>query len=259
MVASGIYAITNLENGNAYIGSTNNFKRRWYDHRSSLCGDTHWNGRLQSAWNKYGENAFEFGILEYLENFEELTKAEQFWMDVYREEGKELYNFGLAADCPWRGQERSEEHRRKLGKAHRGKRLSEEHKRKISESLIGNQHTLDHTLSEEHKRKISEGNRGHKHTEESKQKMSMAATGRVFSEDHKSKLREAWKTRPPVSEETRQRLVENHKGMLGKKHTEKTKRRISKSRRGQPVSEETRRKLGKSATEAWARIKGGSK
>ena len=99
-VDSGVYIIINMEDGKVYIGSTNSFERRWDEHRKSLRQGSHSNPHLQSSWNKYSENAFEFGVLEYLKDLGELVQAEQFWMDIYREEGKELYNCGLAANCP---------------------------------------------------------------------------------------------------------------------------------------------------------------
>jgi group I intron endonuclease len=58
-----IYEIKNSVNGNCYIGSTNNAKRRWMYHRTNLRGNKHHSFILQKAWNKYGENNFEFKVL----------------------------------------------------------------------------------------------------------------------------------------------------------------------------------------------------
>lgn len=62
-------------NNKVYIGSafgTNNsskkrngFYRRWEEHIKDLRKNIHKNKHLQSAWNKYGENNFEFEILEF--------------------------------------------------------------------------------------------------------------------------------------------------------------------------------------------------
>ena len=214
---SGIYTITNLDNGKVYIGSTNNFGTRWYLHRNSLRKGVHHNQYLQRSWNKFGENVFEFCILEYLDNLDELVKAEQFWMDVYRIEGKELYNFGLAADCPMRGYKYTEEQCHKSSDAHKGHKHSEETKRKIGEGNRGK------VMSEEAKQKISEANRGKIVSEETRQKLSMAALG--------------------------------HPGaMLGKHHSEETRRKISDGNRGKVVSLETRRKMSDATKKTWENL-----
>jgi group I intron endonuclease len=59
-----IYQIKNKVNGKIYIGSTNNLNKRWNNHRSKLRNGEHENSYLQQAWNKYGEDAFEFSVLE---------------------------------------------------------------------------------------------------------------------------------------------------------------------------------------------------
>ena len=84
MGTSGIYTITNANNGKVYIGCTGRFERRWYEHKQALLLGSHCNVHLQYSWNKYGQDAFEFGILEYLDNLEELPLAEQFWCGVYQ-------------------------------------------------------------------------------------------------------------------------------------------------------------------------------
>jgi len=129
---SGVYAITNLENDKIYVGSTKDFKERWYIHRRSLNLGTHYNKYLQRSWNKHGEDMFEFSILEYVNNLDDLHLVEQFWMDKYREGGKELYNIGKYADNALRGNTMPEEHRRNIGKSLIGHPVSEESKRKTA-------------------------------------------------------------------------------------------------------------------------------
>ena len=78
----GIYKITNLKNNKVYIGQSTDIKSRWRNHKLELKNNTHRNSHLQNAFNKYGEDAFEFRILE--ETFEEdLDDAEEYWIDYF--------------------------------------------------------------------------------------------------------------------------------------------------------------------------------
>lgn len=65
---SGIYLITNKINNKHYVGSTHNFTSRWKGHKSMLNRNVHFNSHLQASWNKYGESAFEFSILEEIDS-----------------------------------------------------------------------------------------------------------------------------------------------------------------------------------------------
>jgi predicted GIY-YIG superfamily endonuclease len=72
--SSGIYEIINKLNNKRYIGSAQEFKSRWKDHKSSLLNNKHQNKHLQHSFNKYYEiennnsNFLEFHIIEIMEN-----------------------------------------------------------------------------------------------------------------------------------------------------------------------------------------------
>lgn len=102
---------------------------------------------------------------------------------------------------------------------------------------------------------------GVKHTETARANMSEAQKGNTKalgckrSEETLIKMREARKSRLPISEETRHRMSEAQKGntntlghtnMLGHKHTEETKLKMSEVQMGHITTEETRRKIGES-------------
>lgn len=59
----GVYAIYCIKNNSIYIGETSNIKRRWNEHLSSLKSNNHYNHSLQSDYNLYGAESFEFKVL----------------------------------------------------------------------------------------------------------------------------------------------------------------------------------------------------
>lgn len=61
---SGIYKITNTITGRFYIGSAVNFRKRWREHIIRLRRKTHHCAPLQNSWHKHGEDAFVFEVLE---------------------------------------------------------------------------------------------------------------------------------------------------------------------------------------------------
>ena len=81
----GIYIITNIFNGNRYIGSSLNLYDRLHSHLSLLTNDKHTNSHLQNAWNKYGKENFIFGILKYSKD-EEVLNDEQLFIDIINPE-----------------------------------------------------------------------------------------------------------------------------------------------------------------------------
>lgn len=58
------YQIKNKINQKSYTGITINLEGRWSKHKRELRSNVHHSIRLQNAWNKYGENEFDFILLE---------------------------------------------------------------------------------------------------------------------------------------------------------------------------------------------------
>lgn len=81
----GIYMITNYVNNKRYIGSSKNIAQRLWTHRSNLRHNRHSNEHLQNAWNKYGEENFNFTVLEKCK-IENQYEREQFYVDLLKPE-----------------------------------------------------------------------------------------------------------------------------------------------------------------------------
>lgn len=148
---SGIYVIKRGDR--LYVGSAVNISARWNRHKNSLRKNMHENPHLQNAWNKYGEEAFEFVVLEECD-VEQLLEREQHYLDQGFDQ---FYNCSPTAGS-------------RLGMAN-----SPESKRKTSESLMG------HVVSEETREKLKEAHTGRKMSEETKKKIGLAHRGRKRS------------------------------------------------------------------------------
>lgn len=83
-IYTGIYAICNKVNGKLYIGSARNAIDRWQkEHLPILKKNKHYNRHLQHAWNKYGESAFEFLVLEECGEAL-LVEREGYWIEYHK-------------------------------------------------------------------------------------------------------------------------------------------------------------------------------
>lgn len=78
---SGIYQIKNKRTAMIYIGSSSKLDQREYKHFYDLRKNIHHSAHLQSAFNKYGKESFEFSILEECEE-EMLIEREQYYLNT---------------------------------------------------------------------------------------------------------------------------------------------------------------------------------
>jgi GIY-YIG catalytic domain-containing protein len=84
--ARGIYGIFSVQTDRVYIGMTRtSFHQRWEAHRSALRNNRHTCTPLQAAWNQFGPNAFEFRILEVLDDDQLIGRREEHWDTVYHD------------------------------------------------------------------------------------------------------------------------------------------------------------------------------
>lgn len=134
----GIYRITNILDGMSYIGKTGmNFGDRWDSHRSLLNSGSHFNKQLQNAWAEFGEDSFEFQIIESVDDRNVLDDLEVFYIAQYRETDS-CYNVQSGGDHGNAGIRMSDSAKEKIGEKNRinmtGKKASAETKQKMSES-----------------------------------------------------------------------------------------------------------------------------
>ncbi len=199
---SGIYKIINRINGKYYIGSGKDImgkRGRWFWHKHHLKLNKHRNKHLQFAWNKYGENIWEWIILERCHP-DKLFETEQKFLDVCKLNPSTNYNILYNASRPGLGYTHSLETRLKMSNAMKGsnnpmygKTISKEHREKliagIKEKSKGiNHYNFGKHLSEETKNKISIAGTGKLRSDETKKNIGKALKGRIFSEEHKRKL-----------------------------------------------------------------------
>jgi len=194
---SGIYKISSKINSKRiYVGSAINIKRRWNDHLSQLRKNIHHSPKMQSHFNKYGEEDLVFEILLTCEE-KELIEKEQFFIDAL----KPWFNC-----CPTAGSQlgciRTKESRKKMSdsaKCVKHTSLSPEIRQKISMGHMGKHQT------EEMKQKLREYRTGKPMCEKTRQALLTANTGRILTEEHKQCISRANSGRI-MSVETRKRM-----------------------------------------------------
>jgi hypothetical protein len=66
----GIYAIVNKKTGDRYVGQSLNIEKRWVQHKNDLRSRSASSAAFQEAWDLYGQDTFEFVILQECEKHE---------------------------------------------------------------------------------------------------------------------------------------------------------------------------------------------
>lgn len=189
-----IYVWKNLVNGLVYIGSSCKAKARGNQHRHLLRHGRHPNKHFQAAWDLYGEQSFEFLIVEVVPEDVDLLVREQYWLDLYPK--TQVYNMLPKASSP-KGRSVSEAQRRAHSLKMRGRKQTPEAIEARMQKLRGRKQS-----PEEIQKRIESRKKG---------------KGWTHTEATKEKLRSARAVQSPP--------------MQGKNHTEEAKQRISESKR----------------------------
>ncbi len=104
-IQSGVFKITNKENGKIYIGSFNNLKRL-NGFKFQLRINTSSIPSLQQDWNQFGSDAFTIETVEmlkkpeegYFDEKKELEKLELKWIEQLQPFGSKGYNKAVEID-----------------------------------------------------------------------------------------------------------------------------------------------------------------
>ncbi len=185
----GIYKIENKINHKVYIGQSVDIYTRWYNHKHDLLNGVHYNSHLQKSWNKYGEENFNFSVIEKCSQ-DSLDTLEIKYISDYKSYDSDFgYNLSFGGSG---GGVPTSETRQKLSAVNSGKNNpmygkhhSEDTKEKIRQKKIGNQNAMYGKSG-----KLSPSY-GRKHTEEELEKIRNANKNKRMSEDAKAKIRAA--------------------------------------------------------------------
>jgi group I intron endonuclease len=159
-------------NGKKYYGSATNLRTRRNQHFSDLRHKRHANPHLQAAFDKYGESAFAFDVIEYVDT-ELLLDTEQRYLDS----NTTGYNIAKNAKAPWTGRKMSDETKRKMSIAQTGRKHTEESKRNMSimrKGILG----VGRKQSPETIEKRRIATTGRRRSPEARMRMSIAAKKR---------------------------------------------------------------------------------
>lgn len=231
MNASGIYGIQNKITFQWYIGQSRRISSRFRCHKRKLISSTHHNSHLQSAFSKYGGDAFLFIVLETSDG--DLDQLERYWIAALHSNHP---SFGYNKESGGSSNKvQSCETKRLISMALTGRSFSDSHKKNISQSKTHPPPETRQRISEA--RKSSQACRDHTLSLSEKHK------GQPLSVATKQRISESLKKLPERSASWRQSLS---KSLLGKKKSVDHCAQISKAMKGRVISEEWRKRISSS-------------
>lgn len=190
MEKMGVYRIVNRISGKFYVGSSVHLFRRKSEHFSRLRRHTHCNLFLQKAFDKYGENAFSFEIIEIVDDVDQLMEREQYWLDKLKPYNREIgYNINQSSIGPDLHGENNPMYgvspQKRMDEKTYEKWLASRQGENASRPMQGKKHTI------ESREKMRIKALGRKHTEEWKQQHSKDLAGRKMSDIQREHISEA--------------------------------------------------------------------
>ena len=186
---SGIYIIRNIQNDQCYIGSAIHLQSRWRTHRYHLRHGKHHSIYLQRAFIKYGEDAFEFLVVERCNDPAKLLEIEQWYIDHLHP----VYNVAQIAG-------------NRLGMKHRPETLA-----KLSEQAKGRTHNRGRKHTAESRHHMSLAHKGQRQTEHARELSRKRMIGNTYGVGNKNHLGK------PHSKESKAKMSEAHRQWWAKK------------------------------------------
>lgn len=195
MKVPGIYRIV-LTDGRCYVGQSGNMHRRWNEHRSRLRRGTHWLPHFQNCWNKYGEDAFRFEVIEQCDR-DDLTEREQYWLDTLKPAFNVSPNAGNNGGYKRPFRNLTAEHKAKIAAAHRERNERLRAAGLVSPTRQPPKSKRARRGSPEYRAKMraAAAKRG-PITPETRAKMSAASRGKTLTPEHRSKIAAALTGKP---------------------------------------------------------------
>jgi group I intron endonuclease len=224
MIYGSIYKITNLLNGKSYYGQTRQPpKRRWSQHK----GAAKKGGKmiLYNAIRQYGVENFSFNVVHECKTLDELNAKEIEYIASNNTLAPNGYNASKGGD----NYEKTPETCKKISESNKGRIITPEWRKNMSNARKGK------TITEEARKNMQNAQKGRIITAEAREKLRKVNLGKKQNAETIAKKSAARKG-VPWSEKKRE-------SMLGRVHTEETKKKMSISQKGRIISEESKLKM----------------
>lgn len=228
---SGVYQIKNQVNNKVYIGSSVDIKGRWRTHIHELRAQRHHSAALQRAWNKYGQAAFSFSVIEIVDDADmRLERESYFIVQANSANGRDGYNtVPIAGTCL--GYKHTEETKKKMSEAQL--KVPIEHRLKYCRSFVGRTHT------EETKAKMSQNSKRVSPSPEQRLQISKVHKGKTISEEHKAIVAEVCRQR----NRTPEHIAKVRAALKGRKMSDEARAKLSAATKGRIISEEQKKQI----------------
>lgn len=211
MKTCGIYAIIVQDYQYMYIGQSCDVNKRMLDHLSLLKRGIHYNKKMQNVFNKYGEDSFDFVVIETCD-YNKLNEREQYYIFEFGTFCEDNPSFGLNLTTGGDGRKQivqSQEERLKRKESREqfiaknpefckvviGNKLKEKYKdaklrkrnsdnmKKLHQNQQYHDHYLEIRRSKAWKEKMRKAHQGRAQKEETKEKISKSLGRKVLCEN----------------------------------------------------------------------------